>query len=151
MQDDAQPPTIHASCVAIGTAGVLIRGSSGTGKSALALQLMLDAPRALPLARLVADDRVHLKTHGPLLMASAPPILSGLLEVRGLGLRRFPFQAEVALTHLIDLGHDGPRLPDEQTGQIMLSGIKLQHIVSACPERAALMLAAALSGADYGD
>jgi len=44
--------TIHASCVAVDGKGLLITGASGSGKSALALQLMAFG------AHLIADDRV---------------------------------------------------------------------------------------------
>ena len=49
------PETIlHATCIAWQGRGVLIRGPSGSGKSALALGLMAHG------AVLVADDRVKL-------------------------------------------------------------------------------------------
>ena len=45
--------TVHATAVLVGADGVLIRGDSGAGKSALALALIERG------ARLIADDRVH--------------------------------------------------------------------------------------------
>ena len=48
---------IHATVVLVGEAGVLIRGASGSGKSALALALMSEAGRRGLFARLVGDDR----------------------------------------------------------------------------------------------
>lgn len=73
---------IHGTCVAIGAAGVLLRGASGAGKSDLALRLIEAG------ARLVADDRVRLARAGARLRASAPEALAGLIEVRGLGIVR---------------------------------------------------------------
>ncbi len=73
---------IHGTCVALGEAGVLLRGPSGSGKSDLALRL-LDAG-----ATLVADDQVALQDDGGGLVASAPAALAGLLEIRGIGLMR---------------------------------------------------------------
>lgn len=73
--------------------GVLIEGPSGAGKSDLML-------RALQAGfRLVADDRVLLWTSGGRLFGRAPDALAGLMEVRGVGVRRFdPLPlAEVAL------------------------------------------------------
>ncbi|MBA4011318.1 MAG: serine kinase [Phenylobacterium sp.] len=59
--------------------GVLIEGPSGAGKSDLAL-------RALDHGfRLVADDRVVLWACDGALFGRAPDTLSGLIEVRGLG------------------------------------------------------------------
>jgi len=59
--------------------GALIEGPSGIGKSDLALRA-LDAG-----FRLVADDRVVTFASGGKLYGKAPETLSGLLEVRGLG------------------------------------------------------------------
>ncbi|WP_322996565.1 HPr kinase/phosphatase C-terminal domain-containing protein [Castellaniella sp.] len=145
---DAAYPSIHACCVAIGSAGVLIRGPSGSGKSTLALQLILDAPRSLPSAELVADDRVLLHRDGDGLVARAPDPLARLMEVRGLGVRRFPCRLQVRLTYLVDLGREGPRLPDTENAHVMLEGVPLRHIVSASPERARLLLATLFATAD---
>lgn len=72
--------TVHATCVAIGDNGVLLRGPSGSGKSDLALRLIDEG------ARLVADDRVVLSSDGDRLRAAPPPSLKGRLEVRGVGI-----------------------------------------------------------------
>ena len=74
---------LHAGLVALRLRGqwrgVLIEGPSGAGKSDLAL-------RTLALGgRLVADDRVLAWTSEGRLFGRAPDSLSGLLEVRGLG------------------------------------------------------------------
>jgi len=89
---------IHASCVAINGAGLLLRGPSGCGKSDLALRLVDGG------AILVADDRVDL-THGAdgTLLACAPAPLAGLLEVRGLGILPLPHLALVPVRLLVDL------------------------------------------------
>lgn len=77
---------IHAGLVAARIGGdwrgALILGPSGSGKSDLALR-SLDAG-----FRLVADDRVELWTSGGRLFGRAPAPLSGLLEVRGVGVLR---------------------------------------------------------------
>ncbi|MFC3228042.1 HPr kinase/phosphorylase [Marinibaculum pumilum] len=75
---------LHATCIAIGEAGVLLRGPSGSGKSDLALRL-IDAGAAL-----VADDMVALAATDGRLRAAPPPPLAGLLEVRGIGPLRLP-------------------------------------------------------------
>ncbi|MDG5496867.1 hypothetical protein [Niveispirillum sp. BGYR6] len=111
---------IHASCVAIDGAGLLLRGPSGCGKSDLALRL-LDAG-----AVLVADDRVDL-THGAdaALLAAAPPALAGLLEVRGLGVLAVPHMSLAPIRLLVDL------VPADQVQRLplprhaMLHGVRL--------------------------
>ena len=84
-------PTIHASVVLVGAHALLIRGPSGSGKSRLVLNL-IQAVSSGPLmfARLVADDRVHVRAVHGRLIARPPAALAGLLEVRGLGIRQLP-------------------------------------------------------------
>ncbi len=92
---------IHASCAARDSAGVLLTGPAGSGKSDLLLRLL---DRGFVL---VADDCVEV-TEG---MASPPAVLAGLLEVRGLGLLRLPYRAPVRLALAVELGRAGERLP----------------------------------------
>ncbi|HEY4134447.1 MAG TPA: aldolase [Alphaproteobacteria bacterium] len=86
----AAPPseTVHATCVAFGTAGVLLLGPSGSGKSDLALRAVMEQG-----AKLVADDRVRLAAVADGLTAEAPPEaraagLVGAIEAYGLGILR---------------------------------------------------------------
>ena len=77
---------IHATCVDIEGAGVLLLGPSASGKSDLALRLMDGG------ARLVADDRVDLALEDGRLVASAPKDIASRIEVRGLGILEFDAQ-----------------------------------------------------------
>jgi serine kinase of HPr protein (carbohydrate metabolism regulator) len=89
--------TYHMTCVAHDGAAVLFRGPSGAGKSDLALRA-IDAGWTL-----VSDDRVVLTREGSRLLASAPPALAGLIEVRGLGLVAAPSASRVPVALLVDL------------------------------------------------
>jgi HPr kinase/phosphorylase len=101
---------LHASCAARAGDGVLILGPSGAGKSDLLLRLM---GRGWSL---VADDQVELSADAAGLLAAPPAALSGLLEVRGLGLLRgLPVAAPARLRLALELlpeGHAAPRLPE---------------------------------------
>ena len=85
-------PSVHASAVKVGNLAVLIRGPSGSGKSRLAFDLIM-AGRAGVVERavLVGDDRVHLATVGDEIEVRPAPPLAGLIEIRGLGIRRCDF------------------------------------------------------------
>jgi hypothetical protein len=96
---------IHASCVAIGNAGVLLLGRSGAGKSDLALRLIDEG------AALVADDRVLLSVKKGVLQARAPDSIRGLIEIRGLGIVAMPARKSAAIRLAVRLGREGPRLP----------------------------------------
>lgn len=100
--------TIHGTCVLVGGTGVLLRGPSGAGKSDVALRLIDGG------ALLVADDRVELRMVDGRLMASAPAVLAGLLEVRGLGIVRLPCEGSAEVGLVVDLVSVGAveRLPD---------------------------------------
>ena len=63
---------LHASCAAFGEKAVLIRGASGSGKSALTLELLARG------ANLVADDRTCLRMTSRGVIAYAPHTLLGL-------------------------------------------------------------------------
>jgi HPr kinase/phosphorylase len=104
--DDPCETIAHASCVAINGRGLLIFGASGSGKSALALELM-----ALG-AELVSDDRVILARVSDDLEASAPPPIAGLIEARGIGLLNARPHGPVNVVCVVDLDRtETDRLP----------------------------------------
>lgn len=106
MTGAPQGETVHASCVAVDGRGLVILGPSGSGKSALALQLM-----ALG-ARLVADDRTLLSVRGGDLIAACPPALRGRIEARGVGILSADPLPEAPVALAVDLGATGTeRLP----------------------------------------
>jgi serine kinase of HPr protein (carbohydrate metabolism regulator) len=109
------PLQIHGACVAFGLRGVLLRGASGAGKSDLAFRLTGLG------ARLVADDQVSLGLEGGRLVAFAPAALSGLLELRGLGLAAMPAAVRAELALVVDLvPRDAvPRLPEPRYATLL--------------------------------
>lgn len=121
----AEPPlNIHASAVAVGDAGLLILGRSGAGKSALALRMIARG------AVLVADDRTDLVRTGDRLVASAPSVLRGLVEARGVGLLRLPEAGPTQVRLAVDLDAvPVARMPPLHT--IAFLGIGLELISGA--------------------
>ena len=71
---------MHGTAVALNSAGLLITGQAGAGKSSLALELI-----ALG-ATLVADDQVVLTRRPGGLLMTAPAALDGRIEARGIGI-----------------------------------------------------------------
>ena len=141
-------PTIHATCVRTGGAGVLITGPSGSGKSALALEL-IDTPGhgaggALLETMLVADDRVLLERQGELLFASPHPELAGRLEVRGLGILHVPHAERVPLRLIVRLcpWHEIERMPEPETEELRGVTLPLVRIDAERPRAAARLRAA---------
>jgi HPr kinase/phosphorylase len=98
---------IHGTALSIGGKGVLLRGSPGSGKSALALRL-IDAPGyglvdTLQRARLVADDQVMLERIGAAIWMTPPLLLAGKLEIRGIGIVEIEHKPEAELVLIVDL------------------------------------------------
>lgn len=146
MSDSAAPPAeiLHASCVAIGDRAALITGPSGSGKSALALQLI-----ALGAA-LVADDRVALSMRGAEVIARAPNAIAGLIEARGVGLLRMAWRPEAEVTLVADLSPAGrDRLPRRSVRRLLRAEAPL---ISVGPDAAgAAVIFALLKGAELID
>ena len=142
-------PTIHASAILVGARALLIRGPAGAGKSRLALALLQAAERGvLPFARLVADDRAHVEAaHGRLLVRPAEA-LAGLIEVRGLGIRRLPHEPLAVVGLLVELGlAAAERLPEEANQQAEIEGVKLPRLgVAAAADPLPLLLACMRTG-----
>jgi HPr kinase/phosphorylase len=123
-----ETPTVHASAVLVGRRAVLIRGPAGAGKSQLALALLQAADTGLlQFARLVGDDRVHLEArHGRLLVRPAAA-LAGLIEVRGLGVRRLDYEPVAVVGLLIDLAaEDAERIP--AASEAVLLGVPVRRL-----------------------
>ena len=93
--------TLHASAVLVGAKAVLIRGASGAGKSRLAWQLLQSG---LAFTRLIGDDRVQLEGRGGRLLVRPAATLAGLIEIRGLGIRRVDYEPVAVLGLVVDLG-----------------------------------------------
>ena len=76
----AETDTLHGVFMSIYGKGILLTGESGTGKSEIALELIKRGHQ------LIADDRVDVKRVHNELIGVAPAILSGMLEIRGIGI-----------------------------------------------------------------
>jgi len=129
----ASSATVHASAVLVGARAVLIRGPSGSGKSRLALDV-IEAGRtgSLPFARLVADDRVHLETANGRLLVRPAEALAGLIEVRGVGLRRIAHEPSAVVGLVVDLAvPEAQRLPDAAERITEVGGIRLPRLAVA--------------------
>ena len=132
MKASEPGPTIHASAVLVEARAALIRGPSAAGKSRLALALLTAAKSGLlSFARLVGDDRLLLEVHHGRLLARAPAALAGLIEVRGLGIRRIAYEPVAVVGLVIDLAAaDTERLPASE-GKVVVSGVELPRLAVA--------------------
>jgi HPr kinase/phosphorylase len=139
--------TVHASAVLVGDRAVLIRGPSGSGKSRLAFDLILAGRSGqIPPAVLVGDDRVHLDVSQGQLIVRPARELAGLIEIRGLGIRRCDFAAEAVVGVVVDLGAaDAERLPAPAALWTEIYGIMLPRIPAGVAYPALPLVLAALT------
>lgn len=123
------PDAVHATAVAIGEAGVLIRGVSGAGKSTLALAILAEARRKGLFARLICDDRVRLSLSGGRILVHAHPAIAGMIEERGVGILPTAHEASAVVRAVVDLVDPRaglpPRLPDIAGKTTEIGGISL--------------------------
>jgi len=138
--------------VLVGAQAVLIRGPAGSGKSSLAFALVRAAQNgALPFARLVGDDRVHVASASGRLLVRPAAALAGLIEIRGLGIRRLPHESVAAVGLVVDLGAaDAERLPLPESTVTEVAGIVLPRLAVAPHAEALCLLFAALRTEKYG-
>ena len=71
---------VHGVLMNVFGKGVLIIGESGMGKSEVALELILRGHS------LIADDRVDVSRVKDSIIGTAPELLKGMLEIRGIGI-----------------------------------------------------------------
>ena len=116
--------TVRGTSVAIGGRGVLLRGSSGSGKSDLALRLIDRG------ACLVSDDYTCVRVERGRLLAAAPATIAGRIEMRGVGIVERPAAGDVPLCLVLDLDAVPDRLP-EQAGESRILDVPLPALALA--------------------
>lgn len=136
--------TVHASCVDLGGAAVLIRGPSGSGKSDLALRLIDTG------GMLVADDQVALERRDGVLAARAPEPLRGRIEVRGVGIVSAPSVPVARVSMIVDLADPAAieRLPEPSFDTLeghRLPVVRIAPFEASAPAKVRFALAAALA------
>lgn len=136
---------VHATAVAIEGGAILLRGPSGSGKSDLALRLIDGG------AQLVADDQTLLRREGERVLASAPPAIDGLLEVRGVGVVRVGAAVTAPLVLIADLTLSGDieRLPERRVEIVLgcaVAAVDLAPFEASAPAKLRLLRRALAAG-----
>jgi HPr kinase/phosphorylase len=126
---------IHATTVCVEGRALVILGSSGSGKSSLALQLMAYG------AMLVADDRTQLVSGPSGLLATCPSAIKGMVEARGIGILKVPFVEDVPVHLAVDLEQTAfERLPQDSSIKLLGHSVPCLHKSDSPHFAAALLL-----------
>jgi len=139
MKNNENSTIIHATSVAISGKAVLLMGVSGSGKSDLALRLIDQG------ADLICDDYTQINLKDGDLFVTQAPNISGLLEVRGIGLLTLPFVSSAPLKLVVYLVQQDKieRLPDPKffdcLGQKLLL-LSLHSFDASTPAKIRLIL-----------
>ena len=106
--------TLHATCVAFEGQAILLIGSSGSGKSAIALDLISRG------AELVSDDQVILEERDGVLVAKPVEQLEGMIEARGIGILSTEAVSSASVSLVVDLDQtELKRLPEKRTKELL--------------------------------
>jgi serine kinase of HPr protein (carbohydrate metabolism regulator) len=73
---------------------------------------------------------VHLEAHHGRLLVRPAAALAGLIEVRGLGVRRLAYEPVAVVGLVVDLA-DAGRLPEPAEQETVISGIRLPRLAVA--------------------
>lgn len=128
---------VHATALVLADRGVLIRGDSGSGKTALALELFARARAAGLYAALVCDDQVPLTVVGNRIVGTAATAIAGLVEVRGLTPRSMPWVGAAVIDVLVTLVDRAAAPRFREPGTEMLQGCAIDSLVLPARERGA--------------
>ena len=122
------PANLHGTALVIGEHGIFIRGTSGAGKTMLALSLLARAAAANHHARLVADDQIFVASVAGRLVAHAPQSIAGLVEVYGYGPCPINWQKSAVIDLIVTLvsPETAERLPDP--GLSAIHGVDLPEL-----------------------
>ncbi|MEH6756848.1 MAG: HPr kinase/phosphatase C-terminal domain-containing protein [Parasphingorhabdus sp.] len=137
---------LHASCVSIEGAGIMISGPSGSGKSDLALRLIDRG------ATLISDDYVELRLDQGRILLNAPANIEGKIELRSLGIFDCPHVSDIPLMMQVLLKPTTARFPmDSQTETIMTMAvptITLNAAEASAPIKVEMALRQLLKGSE---
>ncbi len=100
--------------VEIAGTGVLIEGTSGAGKTSVALGLLEAGQRQNLDCAFVCDDQAILSVAAGKLNASAPETISGLVELHGYGITEIEYKPKCTVELVARLVEeaDKERMPD---------------------------------------
>lgn len=134
--------TLHATTIAIDGRAVMLCGSSGSGKSDLALRLIDRG------AKLVSDDyTIAILTDGRP-YAAPPENIAGKMEVRGIGVVSMEHVADIPVALVVDLLDQVERMPLKPVARA-IAGVQVP-VVTVVPHEASAPIKIELALRTFG-
>ncbi|MND37701.1 HPr kinase/phosphorylase [compost metagenome] len=94
---------VHGTAIVVGERGLIFLGPSGIGKSMMAFTCLTIARRAGAFSALISDDQVFLDHKDDRIVATCPPSITGLMELRGSGIVKMDNVASAPLDLAVQL------------------------------------------------
>jgi serine kinase of HPr protein (carbohydrate metabolism regulator) len=94
---------VHGTAIVVGERGLIFLGPSGIGKSMMAFTCLTIARRAKAFSALISDDQVFLDHKDDRIVATCPPSIVGLMELRGSGIVKMDHVASAPLDLAVQL------------------------------------------------
>lgn len=106
---------IHATAIVVGTRGLIFVGPSGVGKTMMAFACLTAARRQGAASFLIADDQVFVSREDNRIVATCPPSIAGLMEIRGSGIVKMAYLEAAPIDLAVQVVSMGAaeRLPPE--------------------------------------
>lgn len=120
---------IHATCIELNGTGILLQGSSGSGKSSLAYSLLSMAWRHTKDAALIGDDRILLSIRHGKMIAEGHPDIEGQIEIRGQGILRIKYKSAAEIGLVVDCVQEQKSRFPEYEAFISVKGVILPRII----------------------
>lgn len=125
----AEAVILHANCILVDEAGILIRGASGAGKSVLSRSLLFGARSRGCFASLISDDRTRITRRNGRLVARPVEAIRGLMEIRGVGIVPVPVERGAVIRLVVDIVARGSRMPEADENEIDILSVKMPRLI----------------------
>ncbi|MGI9351551.1 MAG: HPr kinase/phosphorylase [Rhizobiaceae bacterium] len=118
----------HCNVLTVSGCGILIEGPSGSGKSSLTFGLLEKSSKAELENAFVCDDQAMLVNESGTLIASAPVMTGGKIELRGYGIIDHPHLESCSISLVARMVGEGqvPRMPHLESTELF--GVELPLI-----------------------
>ena len=132
---------IHATTIEYKKKGIMIMGESSSGKSDLALRMIMQKK-----AKLIADDRTEIAIKNGKIIAFCPQNIKNMIEVRGVGIMKIKAKKSTTISLVVELvksREEIERMPKKETfmfADACVEKIRLYPFECSAPDKVVIKL-----------